>query len=330
MRSKNILIIKLGALGDVVLSTPQLARLVDVHAGDRLTLLTAPAYVELVAGLPLQVVAFQRKGFVAMLQVVHWLLGQHFDVVYDLQGSARSRVMTLLTQAGKRVGRRPGIAYTHTPLATTDGVHAFDRLNDILVAGGVEAAPPALQLPVSATAASRVTAWRQQQGLAGQPLVLMHAGSSRQWPAKRWSEAHYRTLATRLEARGFVVIWIGGEDERALNSRLASHRGVDATAAFSLAELLALAGHAVFAVSNDSGPMHVLSAAGLPVYAFFGPTDWQRSHALGQATRVLVNPLPCSPCQLPVCPPQHQHACLQGITPVTVLARLEADGLIQS
>jgi ADP-heptose:LPS heptosyltransferase len=329
MRSKNILIIKLGALGDVVLSTPQLARLVDVHAGDRLILLTAPAYIELVAGLPLQVVAFQRKGFVEMLRVVRWLLGQHFDVVYDLQGSTRSRVMTLLTQADKRIGRSPGIAYTHTPPVRTDSVHAFERLNDILVAGGIEAAPPALQLPVSATAASRVAAWLQQQGLAGRPLVLMHAGSSRRWPAKRWGEAHYQTLAARLEARGFVVIWIGGEDERALNSRLASHTGVDATAAFSLAELLALAGHAVFAVSNDSGPMHVLSAAGLPVYAFFGPTDWQRSHAPGQAARVLVNPVPCSPCQLPVCPPQRQHACLQGITPETVLARLEADGLLQ-
>ena len=330
MRSKNILVIKLGALGDVVLSTPQLLRLAEVHAGDRLTLLTAPAYVELVAGLPLQVVAFQRKGFIEMLRVVRWLLGQHFDVVYDLQGSARSRVMTLLTQAGKRVGRSPGIAYTHTPQSTTDGVHAFDRLNDILMAGGIEAATPALQLPVSATAASRIAAWLQQQGLAGRRLVLMHAGCSRHWPAKRWSEAHFRALATCIEARGFVVIWIGGEDERALNSNLAAQAGMNATAAFSFAELQALAGHTVFAVSNDSGPMHVLSAAGIPVYAFFGPTDWQRSHALGQATRVLVNPVPCSPCQLPVCPPQRQHACLQGLAPETVLARLEADGLLQT
>lgn len=330
MRPRNILIIKLGALGDVVLSVPQLLRLVKTHTGDRITLLTAPAYVEVVADLPLQVVAFQRKGFVEMLRVVRWLLGQQFDVVYDLQGSLRSRVMTLLTQAEKRVGRTPGIAYTHTPLSTTDGVHAFDRFNDILVAGGVKVAAPALQLPVSALAASRLAAWMQQQGLDGRPLVPVHAGSSRHWPAKRWGEAHYQALATILEARGFVVIWIGGEDERALNSRLARHAGVDATGAFSFAELLALAAHAAFAVTNDSGPMHVLSAAGLPVYVFFGPTDWQRSHALGQAARVLVNPVPCSPCQLPVCPPHRQHACLRGITPEAVLARLAADGLLQT
>lgn len=328
MRPRNILIIKLGALGDVVLSVPQLLRLVKAHAGDRITLLTAPAHVEVVADLPLQVVAFQRKGFVEMLRVVRWLLGQHFDVVYDLQGSLRSRVMTLLTQAGKRVGRNPGIAYTHTPPSMSDSVHAFDRLNDLLEAGGVAAASPALQLPVSATVTSRVAGWLQQQGLDSRRLVPVHAGSSRQWPAKRWDEAHYQALATILAARGFVVIWIGGEDERALNSRLACHAGVDATGAFSFAELRALAGHAAFAVTNDSGPMHVLSAAGLPVYAFFGPTDWQRSHALGQGSRVLINTVPCSPCQLPVCPPHHQHACLRGITPEAVLARLEVDGLL--
>ena len=328
MREKNILIIKLGALGDVVLSTPQLTCIAKTHRGDRVILLTAPAYVELVGGLPLQVVAFQRKGFIEMLRVVRWLLGQHFDVVYDLQGSLRSRVMTLLTQAARRVGRTPGITYTHTPLSVTGRVHTFDRLNDILVAGGIEAAPPALQLPVSTMVAARIAAWLQQQGLAGLRLVLMHAGCSQHWPVKRWSEAHYQALATRIEARGFTVIWIGGEDERTLNVRLATHVGVDATAAFGLAELLALAEQAVFAVTNDSGPMHVLSAAALPVYAFFGPTDWRRSHALGQAEHVLFNKVPCSPCQLPVCPPQREHVCMQGITPEVVLDRLEADGLL--
>jgi ADP-heptose:LPS heptosyltransferase len=303
-------------------------QLVEAHADDRVTLLTAPAFAELVSGLPLQVVTFRRKGFVEMLRVVRWLLGQQFDVVYDLQGSLRSRVMTQLTQADKRVGRSPAIAYTHAPSGPAAGLHAFDRFNEVLVAGGLEAALPRLQLPVSVAATSRVAAWLQQQGLQGRPLVPVHAGSSRQWLSKRWPEACFRSLADALEARGLAVVWIGGEAERTLNARLATHAGVDATAVFGLAELLALAGQAVFAVTNDSGPMHVLSAAALPVYAFFGPTDWRRSHALGQAERVLFNKVPCSPCQLPVCPPEREHVCMRGITPETVLTRLEADGLL--
>mgnify|MGYP000588531947 CR=1 FL=1 len=70
------------------------------------------------------------------------------------------------------------------------------------------------------------------------------------------------------------------------------------------------------------------AAAGLPVYAFFGPTDWRRSHALGQQDRVLTNPVPCSPCHLPVCPPEKRHTCLDGITPAAVLARMESDGVL--
>jgi ADP-heptose:LPS heptosyltransferase len=328
MRCRNILVIKLGALGDVALSLPHIMKLAEAHADDHVTLLTAPAYADLAAGLPLQVVSFGRKGFVEMLRLMRWLLGQQFDVVYDLQGSLRSRVMTQLTQAEKRIGRGPAVAYTDASALPTAGLHAFDRFNAVLMAGGVEAALPRPSLPVSKTAASRVADWLQQQGLAGEKLVPLHAGSSRDWPAKRWPEVYFRALAASLEDRGLKVIWIGSKPELSLNSRLAAHAGIDATAVFRPAELVALAERAVFAVSNDSGPMHVLSAAGLPVYAFFGPTDWQRSHAIGQAERVLFNKVSCSPCHLPVCPPQRQHACMRGIKPDAVMERLAADGVV--
>ena len=330
MRGKNILVIKLGALGDVALSLPHIMKLAEAHANDQVTLLTAPAYADLAAGLPLQVVSFHRKGFAEMLRLMRWLPGQQFDVVYDLQGSLRSQVMTLLTQAEKRVGHRAGIAYTHTPATPAGGVHAFERFNAVLLAGGVEVASPRPGLPVSPAATERVADWLQQQGLAGKKLVPLHAGSSRDWPSKRWPERYFRSLAGALQDRGLQVVWIGSQHERPLNARLAAHAGVDATDVFGLDGLLALAAQAVFAVTNDSGPMHVLAAAGLPVYAFFGPTDWRRSHAVGQAERVLFRQVSCSPCHLPVCPPHHQHACLRGITPEAVLARLAADGQLQT
>jgi ADP-heptose:LPS heptosyltransferase len=85
----------------------------------------------------------------------------------------------------------------------------------------------------------------------------------------------------------------------------------------------------VFAVTNDSGPMHILATAGLPVYACFGPTDWRRSHAPGQESRILTNPVSCSPCYLKSCPPERQHACLQGISPAMVMERLKMDGMLR-
>ena len=327
---RHILIIKLGALGDVALATPHIQRLLQVHAADHVTLLTAPDFRELLNGFhELHVVTFKRKGLMSVLGLLRWLLAQHFDSVYDLQGSLRSRVMTLLTQAQLRAGPAPALAYTHTPLSASHAAHAFERFNAVLLAAGVDTAPALPCLPVSKVALARVDDWLQQQDTAGRRLVLLHAGASQRWPSKRWPMHSFQELAMALESRGAAVIWLGGEAERAVNRRLAGTTGIDATAVFSLHELAALGQRAAFAISNDSGPMHVLSTAGLPVYAFFGPTDWRRSHALGQAAHVLVNPVPCSPCYLPVCPPQRQHACLTGITPNMVLAKLETDGRLQ-
>lgn len=324
---RQILIIKLGALGDVVLATPLIARLLDAHAADRVTLLTAPEYRELLSGFHgLRVISFKRKGLISMLGLLRWLLGQQYDDVYDLQGSLRSRVMTLLTQAQRRAGPAPALAYTHTPLPANRPQHAFERFNAVLVAAGLKPAAASPCLPVSAVAVAHVDAWLRQQRLDGRRLALLHAGASPRWSSKRWPEDYFLELAMALEAAGLTVIWLGGEAERELNRRLAEQTGFDASAVFSLVELAALGRRAAFALGNDSGPMHLLACADLPVYACFGPTDWQRSHAPGQSTRVLVNPVPCSPCHLPVCPPRRQHACLRGLSPDTVLARLAADG----
>jgi len=328
--AERILIIKLGALGDVVLCLPQLAHILEAHAAARATLLTAPEYAGLFAGFPrLEVVCFRRKGAFEMLRLLGWLSRRSFDVVYDLQGSRRSRIMTLFMRAPRRIGRRAGFACTHAPVSGSGAVHAFDRFNEVLVAAGIGAASPVFQPAWFAAAASPVAAWLQDNGLQGQRLALLHAGSSRRWRSKRWEEAAFRELAIQLSARGVTVVWSGADADRDLNRRLSATAGVDATGRFDFPELAALARHAVFALASDSGPMHLFSMAGLPVYAFFGPTDWRRSHALGQEHRILTNPVPCSPCHLPVCPPQRRHVCLREITPTMVIERLEADGLLE-
>ena len=330
-RAGTILVIKLGAMGDVVLALPHIARIRAAHPGHCITVLTAPEYKHLLTALPgIEVVAFPRKGFIAMARLLRWLLGRRVGTVYDLQGSLRSRSMTLLTRAPVRVGKRAHFAYTHAPAASdTPSLHAFDRLNLVLAAMHIEPARPDWRLPVMPSARSRVEDWLQVRGLTGQALVLLHAGSSSRWPSKRWPAAHFRELAKALAGQDLHIIWIGGSDDAGLNRTLASSTGTDASGEFSYPELAALAANAVFAVTNDSGPMHILAAAGLPVYACFGPTDWRRSHALGQKNRVLTNPVSCSPCYLKSCPPERQHACMQGISPATVVARLKMDGLLR-
>ena len=325
----DVLVIKLGALGDVILSLPHITRIVESFPQSRVTLLTAPEYRELVALVPgLEVVAFSRKGFIAMIQVMRWLLGRRFRTVFDLQGSTRSRIMTLLTQAELRVGRKAGISYTHVSADLDDSAHAFQRLNALLDVAGIT--PAAQEMPdiFRDQSSSSVSAWLKKHLPGDRKRVLMHAGSSSRWQSKRWEEAYFIDLARQLEAHDFSVIWTGGEDDRELNRRLSRAVGVDASGVFSYMDLVDLGCHAAFAICNDSGPMHLLSLSGIPVYAFFGPTDWRRSHALGQQEHVLINPVPCSPCFLNVCPPERRHECLADIAPDRVFARLQADKLV--
>ena len=325
----DVLVIKLGALGDVILSLPHITRIVESFPQGRVTLLTAPEYRELAALVPgLEVLAFPRKGFIAMFQVMRWLLGRRFRTVFDLQGSTRSRIMTLLTQAEQRVGRKAGISYTHIPADQDDSTHAFQRLNALLVVAGVTPAVQVMPDIFRDRSSSAVSAWLEKHVPGDRKRVLIHAGSSRRWQSKRWEEAHFIDLARQLEACDFSVIWIGGEDDQEVNQRLSGTAGVDASGAFSYMDLIDLGCHAAFAITNDSGPMHLLSLSGIPVYAFFGPTDWRRSHALGQQEHVLINPVPCSPCFLSVCPPEHRHECLADIAPDRVFARLQADKLV--
>lgn len=328
--SERTLIIKLGALGDVVLCTPQIGRILEAHAGE-VWLLTSPPFVPLFAGHPrLQVVAFPRQGARAMWAALRWVRARRFDTVYDLQGSDRSRALALLSGAGRRVGIAPRWIYTHSPPADDIREHVFPRLNRLIESAGLPAAEPRPRLWPAAAERQAVQDRLTAEGLAARPFALLHAGSSARWPSKRWEAEHFAALARGIEAAGVAVLWIGGPDEAELNRTLAAQAGRDMTGAFSIPGLTELASRARFAVVNDSGPMHLLSAADIPVYAFFGPTDWRRHHAIGQAGRVFTHPVECSPCYLGECPPERRHACLAEIGPAQVLERLRADGVLPS
>lgn len=326
---QRILIIKLGALGDVMLATPHIERIIEGHSDGDISILTAPAYADIFGAHPdLHVAAFPRKGYGAMLAAIRWVRRQGFSVVYDLQGSERSYLLTRLSGARVRVGLGPGYIYSHTVPTDDHSSHIFDRLNRLLEVAGLQAAEPTPVVHVAGKDKNTVSESLSDDAWDNKPIVLIHAGSSSRWPSKRWEEHHYQVFARKLRERGYQVIWTGSDSDAGLNKRLAAVGGIDASGQFSIPQLAALARHAKFALTTDSGPMHVFSSAGIPVYALFGPTDWRRCYAAGQESRVLYHAVPCSPCYQGVCPPEYAHCCMRGLTPECVLGRLREDALI--
>ncbi len=322
----KVLVIKLGALGDVVMATSLLRAIQDHHPGADIHLLTAPAFAGLFDSWQgISVMAFPRKG--AMYKTLGWVRRQHFDVIYDLQSSDRSGLFCALSGAKTRIGNHPRFPYTHHPQTKYTGqCHIFERMQEVLASAGIDHVAERPELPASNSDKALVQEWLSVHDLLEQRPVLMHAGASPTWPSKRWP--FYEELALTLAKRGIRTLWIGAGDDAELNRQLADSVGMDATGAFSIPQLAELGRHSRCAVVNDSGPMHILSASSIPVFAFFGPTSHRRNHALGQAQNVLCAEVDCSPCSLGICPTDRGHQCMHEVGVNQVLDRLETQGLI--
>ena len=316
---KDILIIKLGALGDVVMATGLIDRILQHHAPRRCVLLTSPSYIELFGTWPnLELKTFDRSSLRSTLATALWVRKQGFLRVYDLQSNDRTGALCGLSGIPEQAGNHPRFPYNlHPQHRYTGQRHIHDRMLEILEAAGISTDAVVPCLRPSAADQHKVSEWLQERDLPDRKLVIMHAGASAQRQEKRWP--YFGELALSLAQQGYVTVWAGGEQDRHTNADLARITGVNASEAFSFLQLVALAGQARIAVTNDSGPMHLLACGPIPVYGLFGPTDWRRNHAVGQRERVLS--LNWDEAVFRATP-------LAELQPAQVLRRLEHDGLL--
>lgn len=287
-RVSKVLVIKLGALGDVVMATPLLDAIARHHVDAELTLLTTPAFAPLFADWPrYRVTSFARRGWHNNIAVLRWLRAMRFDRIYDLQANDRTALWCALSGTRERVGNHNRFPYTHHPDEAWRGQsHIFERMRAVLASAGIQEVGTRPLLPCNDSAREKVARWCAAHFAVDARPVLLHAGASPTRPEKIWP--HFSALAACLLKDGMEVVWLGAEPDRARNEAFARVGGVDATGVFSIPELAELGRFARCAVTNDSGPMHVLSAAGIPVFGLFGPSDWRRNHALGQAGHVIA------------------------------------------
>ena len=283
----KILIIKLGALGDVIISTAIINQILEHHKNSDIKLLTTSAFKDLFSGFEkLQIVAFERKGFLNTLKIISWVRSEGFDRLYDLQSNDRTSLITALSGIACRAGNHPRFPYNKHPDSIYAGqCHAFERLNKIIESVGIKKADPKPFLPVKDENQIKVTSWLKSNKLVDKPFVLIHAGSSMSHLKKRWP--YYAELAKALSKNNFKVVWIGANEDIEINKKLSDETGINATSQFTIEELIELGKNASFAITNDSAPMHILSCSDIPIYSLFGPTNPRRTHALGQSDKVI-------------------------------------------
>jgi ADP-heptose:LPS heptosyltransferase len=283
----KILIIKLGALGDIITSTSIINQICQHHNEDEIYLLTSSNFNGLFTSFKnLKVHSFGRKGLLNKIKSILWIRNQQFDRIYDLQSNDRTTVYCALSGSPFRAGNHPRFPYHAHPETKYIGeCHSFDRLNQILESANIEKAKPLPFLPVPENTKNEISVWLNIHALHENTFVLLHAGSSPLHLKKRWP--YFSELAQVLSEK-LTVIWVGGDDDVELNNSLSKNTGINATNAFSILGLVELGKKARFAVTNDSAPMHILSCSQIPVFGLFGPTYPRRTHALGQLENVIT------------------------------------------
>ena len=284
----RILVIKLGALGDIVLALGPFAAIRRDHADAQITLLTTRPYVDFLKSSDYfdDIWVDDRPS---LLQPSRWLAlreqlrGGQFDKVYDLQTSDRSGWYFHLMGPGVRPqwsGIAPGCSHPHAN-PQRDFMHSIERQNEQMAMAGISHVPPA--------DLSWVTANIDRFGLADRFCLLVPGGAPHR-PAKRWPAVTYGALAAKLIADGIqpVILGTAGEAPLANIIRDQCDQVVDLTGQTDLAEIAALADNAAGAVGNDTGPMHMIAATGCPALVLFsGASDPALTAPRGSDTKVL-------------------------------------------
>ncbi len=145
-------------------------------------------------------------------------------------------------------------------------------------------------------------------------------GSAKRWPPGRFAEAAAE-VAAKLDCS---VAVFGSKDERELCeqvARLVEARGPTArnfAGETSLQDFIDLVAGCLVYLTNDSGAMHVTCALGVPTVAVFGSTDETATGPVGSWTRVVREPVECSPCLLRECPTDHR--CMERVAVSRVVA----------
>ncbi|HRZ86973.1 MAG TPA: glycosyltransferase [bacterium] len=329
--TKKILIVKLSALGDIVLISPSIRALKNKYRYASLSVLTSSRYKSLFANCPDIDTIFtydKEKNVGAIVSAVRGIRRGRYDIAIDFQNTIRSHLILFLSGIRKTVGyNRHGGHFLLSDSITADSKpidpvsHQFKLLSLL----GITLEDRRIEFWSNDDDARMIDNFLKRHGVTnGETLVAVSPGGSPRWETKRWPKERFVELIRELgEKYRAKIVLVGGEDNADLKEYFGQHAGVpyvDAIGETSVTQLGALIRRCSLLITGDTAPLHIAAGCAVPFVALFGPTDPQRHLPSGTGVAITKN-VSCSPCGKSVC---EVFLCMDKITVSDVLGHADA------
>jgi heptosyltransferase-1 len=324
----RLLIIKPSSLGDIVHALPAVNLIRRRHHDAHIAWLVNPEFASILQNNPLinETILFPRRELSKLPGLIRQLRRQHFDVALDLQGLLRSGLIAKLAGIPRRIGlsdSREGARYLHTEVVEVPRCHAVDRY--LHAAGHLQCGTSPVEFPIGITDADRLRVGELLTGIAPRPIAI---NPMSRWETKIWGDDKFTALIEKLPASRIILTGSTAERER-IEKILGGTRSIASAVPRNLAgkttlpQLAELYRRCSVVITNDSGPMHIAAAMGVPVVAIFGPTDPALVGPYGQGHAIIQAEGFRCPCQAPVCRQTPVHPCMTRITVEQVMAAVK-------
>lgn len=299
----RVLIVRVGALGDVLHALPAVASLKALQPDATIDWIIDERWRPLVTcddrpgpivtrSYPVPTRAWKQSPIsrATMADVLSFrkLRGQ-YDAVVDMQGTMRSAVLGWLAARGRTLAgyadpRESAAARLYANKLQRTGTHVVEQGAALLGAAlGLHLEPRAFALPLDRNAELRI----ERDVVLGRPQALLAPGGG--WGAKQWPAERYGEVAVALRERGYRVL-VNAASEASPEARavMDASQGAASIASGSIAELIALMRRTDLVIGGDTGPVHLAAALAVPTVALFGPTDPARNGPWGPGPKTVL------------------------------------------
>ncbi len=336
---QKILIINLGGIGDLLLSSPALRSLRELYPRAEISMLLTTSGCELAKRFPYidNVYTFNIKydgtvplrTVVANCRVVLTLRRKHFDLAINMRtlGSQRSaqkikyllKLINPLRTIGRNTEGRGHFYDIRVPETALGERCEMEYDIDTVQALGARVDNRSMYVAIRDSSIKRVNAILRKHNVDREDLVVgVHPGGK---PSHRWDIRNFTRIIDKVSAEmpcKFIIT--GASDEVSLSERLqesTSAHIVNMAGRLDMEELFALVKRCNLFITNDTGPMHIAAVFNTPLVAVFGPGYLKRydPRTIHENAEVFYKQRKCSPCDKVECASME---CLKDISPEEV------------